>query len=94
MSRLELEGLALRGEEVGRLLACDAVREAVEELLAAKREAILNLKSAQADQFARLKAGLEAMEELMAALASVAELGELARERLGAAEAGAGGRVL
>ncbi|WP_243358527.1 hypothetical protein [Fundidesulfovibrio terrae] len=96
MSRLELERQTARGEEVGRFLACDAVREVIEEQLAAKREAILNLKSAQAGEFTRIKSAFEALEELVAALTSVAELGEQARERLGQDESGPenGGRVL
>lgn len=96
MSHHELERQAVRGEEVARLLACDAVREVIEEQLASRRETILALKASQTAEFGRVKAGLEAMEELVAALSSVAELGELARERLGEAlEATAtGGRVL
>ncbi|GFK95993.1 hypothetical protein NNJEOMEG_03867 [Fundidesulfovibrio magnetotacticus] len=87
MSRLELEREAVRGEEVARLLACDAVRQAVEEQLNARREAILALRSDQTAEFARIRSGLEAMEALMASLESIAALGGLARERL------AGGRA-
>lgn len=96
MSHHELERQAVRGEEVARLLACDAVREVIEEQLASRREAILGLKAAQTREFARIKAGLEALEELLAALSCVAELGEQARERLGSAMEGTatGGRVL
>jgi hypothetical protein len=96
VSRLDLERQAARGEEVGRLLACDAVREAIGEQVAARREAILTLKSGQAEDFTRIKSGLEALEELMAALASVAELGEQARERLAQSDGGTetNGRVL
>jgi len=82
MSRQELEREAVRGEEVARLLACDAVRQAIEEQLRARREAILALRADQTAEFARARAGLEAMETLVASLESIAELGGLARERL------------
>lgn len=83
MNHHELELLSRRGEEVGRLLHCDAVREVIEEQLAARREAILNLKAADTAEFGRLKAGLEALEELVAALTCVVQAGDDARARLG-----------
>lgn len=82
MSRDELERLGARGEEVARFLACDAVGETIQDELARRREAILGLKSSQAEEFGRLKAGLEALEELVAALESYAESGRQARESL------------
>jgi len=92
----ELELLSRRGEEVGRLLHCDAVREVIDEQLDIRREAILNLKAAETAEFGRIKAGLEALEELVAALTCVVEVGDEARARLGAsaAERGNVGRVL
>ncbi len=93
--REELERTATKGEEVGRLLACDAVREVIGERLASGREAILALPSRDAGRFARLKAGLEALEELVSALESVVRAGEEARASLfpdGGKEAGS--RVL
>lgn len=96
MNHTELEQLARRGEEVGRLLHCDAVREVLEEQLAARREAILNLKAAETAEFSRIKAGLEALEELVAALTCVVQAGDDARARLGGSAEGGGnaGRVL
>lgn len=96
MNHTELEHLARRGEEVGRLLHCDAVREVIEEQLDIRREAILNLKAAETAEFGRLKAGLEALEELVAALTCVVDVGDEARGRLGASaeERVNAGRVL
>lgn len=94
MNRQELERQALRGEDIGRLLDCDGVREVIGEHLAARREAIMALKSDQAETFARLKAGLEAVEEFVAALESAAELGGQARQALSSPDGETGGRVL
>jgi hypothetical protein len=95
VNRQELERQALRGEDIGRLLDCDGVREVIEEHLAARREAIVALKSDQAETFARLKAGLEAVEDFLAAIESAAELGGLARQALADLDGGeTGGRVL
>ena len=96
MSQEELERLAVRGEEIERFLACDAVREVIDGQLAARREAILNLTADQAEVFKRLRAGLEALEELVAGLSCAAALGEEARQQLGAADGktATGGRVL
>ncbi|WP_243311693.1 hypothetical protein [Fundidesulfovibrio agrisoli] len=94
MNREDLERQALQGEEVARLLECDAVRVLLEGQLSARREAILALDPGDAPGFTRLKAGLAALEEFLAGLHSLAAAGEQARERL-ASEANAGrGRVL
>lgn len=95
MNRQELERQALSGEDIVRLLHCDGVREVIGEHLAARREAIMALKSDQAGEFSRLKAGLEAVEEFVAALESAAELGGQARQALAGPDGGeTGGRVL
>ncbi|MFZ5425780.1 MAG: hypothetical protein ACOZEN_02295 [Thermodesulfobacteriota bacterium] len=88
----ELERTARRGEEVARLLACDAVREVIDESVASRREAILALKSEEAGRFSLIKAGLEALEELVAALESLAAQGDEARARMSGG--GQRGRVL
>ncbi|MFP5238850.1 MAG: hypothetical protein ACLGQW_03375 [Acidobacteriota bacterium] len=94
MNREELERQALQGEEVARLLECDAVRALLEGQLTARREAILALDPADAAGFTRLKAGLAALEEFLAGLHSLAAAGEQARERLASDAPGGQGRVL
>lgn len=87
-----MERAARRGEEVARFLACDAVREVIDEGIASRREAILALKSDESRRFSLIKAGLEALEELVASLESLAAQGDEARARMSDGEQR--GRVL
>ena len=94
MNREELERQALQGEEVARLLECDAVRGLLDGQLAARREAILALEPSDTQGFTRLRAGLAALEEFLAGLHSLAAAGEQARERLASAAPDGQGGVL
>ena len=77
-----LERLALQGEEVARLLACDAVRDMLQEQLTARREALFGLDATDTAGFVRCKAGLDALEQFAAGLESLAAQGQEARQRL------------
>lgn len=90
MNARELEDAARRGEEVARFLASPAVREVIGERQASAREAILALASGESGRFARLKAGLEALEELVSALEATVRAGEEARAALAGERASRG----
>ncbi len=82
MNRDELITQSVAGFELERLLENDTVQAVAKEQLASRREAILALPPQEAERFAILKAGHDALEEFLAALSAMIELGRQARETL------------
>ena len=82
MTRDELITQSVAGSELERLLENDTVQAVAKEQLAARREAILGLPPGEAGRFAILKAGHDALEEFLAALAAMVELGRQAGQTL------------
>lgn len=92
MSRNDLISQSVLGSELERLLENDTVQAVVREQLAARREAILGLPPQEAGRFTALKAGIDALEEFLAALAGMVELGRQARQSLAEGPGGPSGR--
>ena len=92
MTRDELITQSLTGSELERLLENDIVQAVVKEQLDARREAILALPPEKSARFAILKAGHNALEEFLAALSGLIELGRQARETLAEDPDGQNGR--
>jgi hypothetical protein len=82
MTRDELVAAAMTGEAVERLIDDPLVQAALDDHLAARREAILALGPDEPERFVRLRAGLEAVEEFLAGLRNLVELGRQAGLRL------------
>lgn len=82
MTRDELETACLTGNEIERLLENPRVKTALDGLLDERRRAVLALGSDQPERFVRLMAGIEAVEEFLAALDNLVELGRQAGQRL------------